>query len=134
VLEAKITALQAALKVSQDKVDFYKHETAALRAAEGGCNKSLLREIEFLKSELKKAEGKLYSGLELDSFTAWYSKGSDELKTYIEALAAAYVKITDVPPGKAVLCTTIEDEGKKLVYWFETREKMPEAVQKFDYL
>ena len=89
--------------------------------------KELERTVDSLRS-------KLYSGKEEVSYKNWKDKACASLVEYIESMAAAYCKHTDINPNDCVLCTSITDEGKQLLYWFEKRKEGLEAIERRDYI
>lgn len=132
MLEAVTAALRAENEELREEVEFYKE---CLEKIEYGHDivDTIIEQRDFYKRKLKEGQEKLYSGKELNTFTEWFTKGSTELKIYIECLAAAYCKLCDIPPGRVVLCTTIENETNKILYWFESKDKELKPINKFDY-
>lgn len=100
-------------------------------------NKSDKDRIKELEAQVEKLRAKLYSGIEAKSYEDWQGKAHKTLVDYLETMAAAFCKYTDINPNECVLCSTVTDEGKQLVYWMERREgpyKDLSAVQEFKYI
>lgn len=90
--------------------------------------------IAELEKQVANLREKLYAGKEELNYTSWSKKGCRSLVEYIEAMAAAYCKYTDLNPNECMLCSSITDEGKQLVYWFEKKDNNLVALQKMDYI
>lgn len=101
------------------------------------CCKSDKERIKELEKQIGDLRAKLYSGIEAKTYDDWKAKGHKTLVDYLESMAAAYCKFTDINPNECVLCSTVTDEGRQLVYWMERREgpyKDLVPVQEFKYI
>lgn len=101
------------------------------------CCKSDKERIKELEAKVDSLRAKLYSGIEARTYEDWKTKGQKTLADYLESMAAAYCKFTDINPNECVLCSTVTDEGRQLVYWMERREGIYKdlvPVQEFKYI
>lgn len=90
--------------------------------------------IEQLEKQVAQLREKLYAGKEELNYNSWSKKACKSLVEYIETMAAAYCKFTDLNPNECMLCSSVTDEGRQLVYWFEKKDPNLQAIHKADYI
>lgn len=57
-------------------------------------------------------------------------RAQQRLTEYIERFAAAYIKLTDIPPDEAVLCTQMMGDGVMRM-WFCKKSELPDLPGKY---
>ena len=86
--------------------------------------------IEELIKENKELKAKLNQGKECPDYSSWEQSARSAAPTlveYIEAMAAAFCKFTNINPHDCVLHTGITEDGKQILYWFENKKGSAES-------
>lgn len=83
--------------------------------------RQLKDKIKLLKNKNAALREKLYAGSCASTYTDWKESATPTLVEYVESMAAAFCKFTDLNPNQCVLHTGVSEDNKKILYWFEEK-------------
>lgn len=85
---------------------------------------ALQNEVESLEKEIARLEDILKSGENTPDFKSWSETTQPSVANYVEAMACAFAKLTDINPLQCYLVTAVPENGKKLIYWIEDKNNL----------